>query len=405
LRIIWLTTQFPVGEKNRNGMFIYRTVKELSKLYKITVIVLHPVIPPILPMIKNLSNWRKIYLEWKEKYPRNPVKPKDAKDIDIIYSNYFRPPRPKIMFLESWGALPNIKKVINKYKNEKIVIHANWIFPEGYLASILFTKYNYPYILTLRGSDFKQIGNNSLNKKYAEKTIDLASKITAVSESLVNEGKDKGIKIPLEKFSITNNFYDFKKFHIKSKIESKKELGFNRDKKIIFFAGALRKIKNIYLLLDSLIILISKEKYNIVLLLAGYGYEENKLKEYVSANNLTENVIFVGNLNSDELVEYYNAANVFCLPSFSEGLPNVVVETLMCGTPVVAASVGGIPTIIKNGFNGYLIDPYSKESLTNALEDTLNKKWDREILRKSISFLSPDNIIKQYSSIYNQILK
>ena len=402
MHILWLTTQFPVGEINRNGMFIYRTVSELSTRYKITVLVLHPVIPPFVPMLKNFRNWRNIYDEWRSKFPRNPQKPKESDNINIIYSNYYRPPRPHIMFLESWGSYFNAKKIIKKLDKNNLLIHANWIFPEGYLAHLFAKKYKIPFILTLRGGDFIYLNKNTPNKYFAEVVLSSARKITAVSQSLLEEGKEKGVKIPIEKFAITNNFYDFNLFKIKSQIETRDLLNLPSESKMIFFAGALRKIKNIYLLLESL-----KQLLNIYdqihLLLAGYGYEENNLKTFITENHLSENVSFIGNLDVESLINYYNAADLLCLPSFSEGFPNVVVESLLCGTPVVGASVGGIPKIINHGINGYLIDPRKKEELTDALIKTLNNKWDREQLRESVSFLSSENVFKQYDSLYNEV--
>ena len=113
--------------------------------------------------------------------------------------------------------------------------------------------------------------------------------------------------------------------------------------------------------------------------------------------------MFVGNLTPDKLVKFYNSADLLCLPSFSEGFPNVIIESLMCGTPVVASSVGGIPEIIKDGVNGFLIDPKSPESIVQALKYCMHKDWDREKLRDTISFLTSDKVIKQYSKIYEEV--
>jgi teichuronic acid biosynthesis glycosyltransferase TuaC len=109
---------------------------------------------------------------------------------------------------------------------------------------------------------------------------------------------------------------------------------------------------------------------------------------------LNNNVKFLGNINEDLLVQYYNTADIFCLPSSNEGLPNVIVESLLCGTPVVASSVGGIPEIIKDGVNGFLIDPKNPESIVQALKYCMHKDWNREKLRDTISFLTSDEVIK-----------
>ena len=88
MQIIYISDQYPVGDLNRNGMYIYRTAKELSKHFDITVLALHPVIPPILPMLKNIKSCVGIYKEWREKFPKNPEPPEDLKDVKVIYAKF-----------------------------------------------------------------------------------------------------------------------------------------------------------------------------------------------------------------------------------------------------------------------------------------------------------------------------
>ena len=138
-----------------------------------------------------------------------------------------------------------------------------------------------------------------------------------------------------------------------------------------------------------------------MLLIAGKGDEEGNLKEKIKQYKLNYNVKFLGSLNGKEMVAYYNASDIFCLPSQNEGTPNVVVESLLCGTPIVASEVGGIPYIIENGRNGYLVEPGSVLSLRENLLAALNVEWNREELRNSVSHLSPQNVLKEYEKVYN----
>lgn len=85
------------------------------------------------------------------------------------------------------------------------------------------------------------------------------------------------------------------------------------------------------------------ENYNFNIDLHIAGYKENNLKKFISENNLSDQVTFLGNLKSEELISYYNACDFLCLPSYSEGFLMVIVESLLCGTSVVASNFGGIP--------------------------------------------------------------
>ena len=405
MHIIWITPQFPNGKNNRNGMFIYRTVQELGKHYKITVLALYPVIPPIIPMLKNLKDWKKIFSDWKTSFPRKPEIPDGTRNISVHYVKYIRTPRNNYLDIEGWFAYLPLKKYFeNINKTDKSIIHASWIFPSGQAARLLSKKYELPFIVTLRGSDVNFIKPNTARYESAVKIIRKANKVTSVSQVLIDELIKKGILKNDSNTSLTHSIYDFLKFNIKDKNVTKIELGMDTDKKIIFFAGTLRKLKNLDLLIKSVAILV-KEKYNLNLIIAGAGYEEENLRKLVEKENLDGFVKFLGNINEDLLVKNYNAADVFCLPSSNEGLPNVIIESLLCGTPIVATRVGEIPHIVQTNINGYLVESNSINSLTDGIKKTLNKNWDRCFLRDSVSFLSESNVLGEYKNVYNEVEK
>ncbi len=400
--IIWLTTQFPEGEKNRSGMFIYRTVKELTKHYPITVICLCPTTPPIIPMIKNWKNYKEIFKEWKKLHSNKPVKPKQAGQLNVIYVRYLRPPRGKFSFLEGYVAYRSIKKYIDElFKDKNILFHANWLFPAGKTAELLAKKFNSPYIITLRGSDVNSLNRNSWNYKSAKSTLKNSNEITSVSEKLLDRGRNMNLLDNNYTKKITHNFYETNKFIIKDKEKSRKFLGVAIKAKVVFFAGNLTKNKNVDLLIKSLYKL-NLEKNYMQLYIAGSGYEEDFLNNLISERKIFDYVTFLGNIEPQKLIEYYNAADVFCLVSKNEGLPNVIVESLLCGTPVVATQVGEIPSLIKEGINGYLVTPNSVSSLSEKILKSLKTNWDRNIVRNSVSFLFPENVINEYKNLYRE---
>jgi len=76
---------------------------------------------------------------------------------------------------------------------------------------------------------------------------------------------------------------------------------------------------------------------------------------------------------------------VLCLPSFNEGLPNVCIEAAACGLPVVASHVGGVPEVVKEGVNGYLVSPGNPTALAAALQRALTTPWDRNAIVQSVA--------------------
>jgi glycosyltransferase involved in cell wall biosynthesis len=400
-RIIWITTQFPKGKGNQSGMFIYRTVKELSKYYSITVFCLYPKVFPVISIIKNLRNFGAILYQWKKNNPPISSKPDDNDKYDVIYIKYTRPPRGKLAFLEAYFAYMTVKKRMKHFlETENIILHANWLFPEGKTAELLSKKFNIPYIITLRGSDVNNLKINSYNYNSAASILKNSSKITSVSEALLRKCSSKNLPVS-NKESITHNFYEMNKFVIKDREKARESIGVNKNSKMIFFAGSIIKIKNIDILIESVHRLWT-EGMELQLYIAGAGYEEKYLKNLVSKKEMNDKVFFVGSLNPEELIEYYNAADLFCLVSKSEGLPNVVVESLLCGTPVVVSAVGELPFIIKEGKNGFLAEPISISSLSEKIKKSFATNWDRNALRESMNFLFPDKVLNEYKKLYGE---
>ena len=399
--IIWLTTQFPQGQNNLNGIFIFRTVQELSKYYNITVICLYPALPPVISILKNPNNMIYLIKARKNVFPSRMVPPDGLDNAKVLYIKYPRFLRGKLTFTEGWFAYLAIKRIVKKIITPHTILHANWLFPEGKLAFILSKKFNLPYIVTLRGADVRNIEKGTKNWSEAKNILNYASKVTSVSNALLDKGVSKKIISGGKKTFITHNIYDFTKFYINNKMEARRAINLSSDVKMILYVGSLVKGKNVSSLIKAFSLMNSTNSET-KLIIIGSGIEEKYLKKLVVDENLN-NVVLPGRIFPDNLINYYNAADVFCLPSYSEGLPNVIVESMLCGTPVVGSSVDEIPYIIKDGINGFLIDPYSITDIAEKLEKALIIQWDRSKIRESVSFLSPQKVLNEYKYIYENI--
>ena len=98
---------------------------------------------------------------------------------------------------------------------------------------------------------------------------------------------------------------------------------------------------------------------------------------------MASRVTLPGRCDAAGIAQWMRAADVFCLPSYSEGCPNVVVEALACGRPLVATNVGGIPELV-NDASGLLTPPRDAAALRESLDRALSRPWDSaEIARAS----------------------
>jgi glycosyltransferase involved in cell wall biosynthesis len=182
----------------------------------------------------------------------------------------------------------------------------------------------------------------------------------------------------------------------------REQTGFPKESKIIFFAGRLEEVKNIENLIKAVAILRLKKK-QIHLLVAGEGTLKPVLEKVVSANGLESCVQFLGKVDHNVLPDYYRVANVFALPSKMEGVPMVVLEALACGTPVVATTVGGIPDIVKNGSNGYLLKDGSSNEIAKGLDKALLTRFDRIEVAKSVDQWSARNVARKLEAIFSRV--
>jgi glycosyltransferase involved in cell wall biosynthesis len=154
--------------------------------------------------------------------------------------------------------------------------------------------------------------------------------------------------------------------------------------------------------------MIVRKEPNVTLLLVGDGEERENLRALVQKLNLSECVSFVGRVSNEKVPEYMAAADVFVLPSLSEGLPNVILEAMASGLPVVATKVRGLPEIIEDGQNGFLVEPKNPNEIAEKvcllLEDAeLRERVSRNNKEKAKGY-DWDDIVKKLEMVYSDCL-
>jgi glycosyltransferase involved in cell wall biosynthesis len=123
------------------------------------------------------------------------------------------------------------------------------------------------------------------------------------------------------------------------------------------------------------------------LVIIGDGKCRKTLEQQVSSAGIERHVRFLGTIPHPEVTRWLAASDALCLTSYNEGTPNVVVEALASGVPVVATRVGGVPEIVTEGVSGTLTEPGDPEAFASAIRDTLSRAWDREAIRRSVEYL------------------
>lgn len=172
---------------------------------------------------------------------------------------------------------------------------------------------------------------------------------------------------------------------------------------VLLFVGRLEEVKNIPNLIEA-VKELSKEGRSYQLYIVGDGSLRNRLDEMIEAENLTTTVHLLGKINHDEMVAYYNMADIFVLPSKMEGVPMVILEALACGTPVLATNVGGIPDLITAGKNGFLIKSYTSNDIASGIKTLQDLNINRNAIAMTVSHLSSKLLSNQLRDLFNYLV-
>jgi len=142
--------------------------------------------------------------------------------------------------------------------------------------------------------------------------------------------------------------------------------------KIIGYVGRLSGEKGVFNFVESIPLI---HEYDFVII--GDGSLRSNITEYIIENNLSDKVKFTGWIPHDQLPDYLNKLKLLVLPSYTEGLPNIMLEAMACGTPVLATSVGAIPDVIKDGETGFLLENNSPECIAETALKILHMPDDK----------------------------
>src|SRR5438094_4846056 len=191
-----------------------------------------------------------------------------------------------------------------------------------------------------------------------------ADAVVAVSQSL----KDRMVSLgcPDEKITVIRNGIDAVKFMPQSRFGARQELELPSGRPILLSVGRLTENKGFHVLIDALSRFRNKCP-DALLVIIGEGTYQSYLKAQVRRLNLEQNVRFAGPRPHEELPKWYSAADVFCLASATEGCPNVVLESLACGCPVIATGAGGICELVTSPSFGIIVER-TAEAFDRAFE-------------------------------------
>ena len=366
LRLLVFSTVFPNGAQPHHGIFVRERMRGLPPDVEVRVVAPAPWFPfvsGLRPGFRPVVPKEEIQDGVRVLHPRFLSIPGLAKSLDGLF-----------LFL---GSLPTLIRLRRELRFE--AIDAHFVYPDGLAAVLLGKVFRVPVLITLRGM-LPLLIPYRLRRPQLRYALRHAARIVAVSGSL----KEDAMKLGIDpgRVRVIENGIDPELFRPLDRKEARRSLGLPEEGPLLVSVGTLSPRKGFHLVMEAMTRLGSDLRFAIVGGDGAEGAMESELRSLAVQLGLADRVIFAGPRSRAELASWYSAADLFVLASGHEGCPNVVLEALACGTPVVATPVGNVAELVTGEVG--IVAERKVSDLAEAIGKALSVDWDREAIRARI---------------------
>ena len=388
LRLLIYTTLFPNSVQPLQGNFILERMRHLLPFVDMSVVA--PV--PYFPRINLNERWfnfanvpyNEHFAGFQIDHPRYLVFPKLAMATHGVS-----------MFAGS------LRQVCARLRATDFdLIDAHYVYPDGLAATLLGAALHKPVVVSARGTDINIFPQLRTIRPLVRRALAQADAVIAVSQSLKNIMSNLGC--PSQKITVVENGVDPLKFRPVPALAARHVLGLPADRPTVLSVGRLTDFKGFHILVEAVARLRS-HRPNLLLVIVGEGPDRPVLERQISTMGVADNVRLVGAQPHERLKLWYSAADLFCLSSSQEGWPNVLLEAMACGRPVLATGVGGIPEIVSSSSVGTLVDR-NPEAFAHAIDQALLHQWDHDGIVAYARRHSWSNVAERLLNLYSEVV-
>jgi glycosyltransferase involved in cell wall biosynthesis len=330
MRLLFLSKDYPSPYQPADGLFNLYLTRALATEHAVEVI------SPV-PWV---DEW-KAYWRGSERIGRQRHKVMEG--VPVHYPRYYYPPRIGRSYtgwFYWWSIRRTVKEVIARHPPDAVI--AYWAHPDGEAAVRVGRALSIPSLVIVGGSDVLLLPRDRGRRRCVSRVLEQVDAVVTVNQDL--KAKVVELGIAPDKVHVWSQGVDDRRFHPGDQAEARKELGLPLEGRQLLWVGRMVPVKALDVLLKACALLRDRSVlYH--LYLVGDGPLRGALEKQAASLGLEGCVTFVGTQGHDQVPHWYRAADVTLLPSWSEGLPNVLRESLACGTPFVASRVGGIAEI------------------------------------------------------------
>ena len=387
MRILTFTSLYPNRVQPWNGTFVEHRLTQLLRRHAVEARVVAPVpwFPIRHPMFGRYAQFASVPSREHRagigiEHPRYPVIPK----IGMLAA-------PALM---SRAAKPAIDRMLADGFDFDL-IDAHFFYPDGVAAASLARRFGKPVVITARGTDVHTYPRDRAIRRKILWAANVASAVITVSDGL--REILLGLGVPGEKVITLENGVDAEFFSPVPRLAVRKKLGL--DGRTVICVGNLRALKG-----NDIVIEAVASMRDTSLVVIGNGEEEQNLKQ-LAARLAPGKVTFVPAMEQAALRDYYSAADALVLASDREGMPNVVLEAMACGTPVVATDLPSVKRIASQGPGCVVFRERTSNGVRQALERLFEGYPNRESTRRQAAAFDWSATSKGQWDLFTDILR
>ena len=389
MKILLFSTLYPNAAQPHHGVFVENRLRHLLAGDGVEARVVAPI-----PWFPSANPRFGAYAEFARApgaevragipvvHPRYPVLPK----IGMV-------PAPVLLYL---AARASVRRLLAEGFDFDL-IDAHYIYPDGIAAALLAREFGRPFVMTGRGTDLNLIPRYRLPRRMIRWAAARADGLITVCDALAEDLAELGVA--RARVRVLRNGVDLAQFSRDPARRAELRAVHGLDGPVVLSVGHLIERKGHDLAIRALVDLPGAH-----LLIAGTGPLARPLKELAESLGVAARVSFLGGVPHAQLKGYYAAADVLVLASSREGWPNVLLESLACGTPVVATAVDGTPEVVRAEVAGRVVAARTPAAIAAGLADVLARRADPAAVRAYAEDFSWDATSAGQRALFAEIL-
>ena len=395
MRVLAISLLFPNSVYPNRGIFVLNRLRAVSRYADVKVI--NPI--AWFPFCSRLERYKD--------YHRIPKK-ETIDGIEVYHPRFLSIPLVlKVVVAVTYclAVLPVALRLRKKWRYDLVDLH--WTFPDLPAGRLLSWLLGVRQLVTVRGTPALFPKERSPRRALVRILLAKSDHVVTLSDELRDLSVSQGVS--KDRISTIRNGVDVSRFRYLEIESCRARLGIPADQRTILGIGYVTPRKGFDRIIASLPEVLKECPEAKLYLLgpdgsAAQGDCGQELKRLIESLNIKDRVHFVGEVPNQDLILWYNAADCFCLSSRSEGCPNVLLEALACGCPVVATAVGSVPEVVTDESMGMVV-PNSTEGVRSGLLSVLSTSYDREKTAAQMEMCDWDWCARQVVEIYTQLLR